>query len=39
MKYRKRMRPSIDKKVFRKTADRGKVVNLNPGVSRGGILF
>lgn len=37
--YRKRMRKSIDRKVFKHTADRGKQVNVNPGISRGGILF
>ena len=39
MAYRKRMHASLDKKIFRKTADRGKVVNLGRITSRGGILF
>lgn len=39
MKYRKRMSKRIDRKVFTHTADKGKTVNLNPGCSRGGILF
>ena len=39
MSYRRRMRASIDKRVFRKTADKGKAVNLGRITSRGGILF
>ena len=39
MAYRKRMSARKDQKIFRKTADRGKAVNLGRITSRGGILF
>lgn len=33
---RQRMKPSIDKKVFRNTAVKSKKININPVVYRGG---
>lgn len=37
--YRKRMKPRKDKKVFRSTAAKTKMVNLASSVQRGGIRF
>lgn len=34
---RSRMRPSIDKKLFRRTAVKSKKINVNPTIYRGGI--
>lgn len=34
---RKKMRPKKDKKVFRCTAAKSKMININPTVFRGGI--
>lgn len=34
---RKRMRPSKDRKVFRRTAVSSKKININPTIYRGGI--
>lgn len=34
---RKRMRPSNDRKVFRRTASKSKKININPTIYRGGI--
>ena len=34
---RKRVSPSKDRKIFRKTADKSRLVNLKPVVMRGGI--
>lgn len=39
MAYRKRMHSRLDQKIFRKTADKGKSVNIGRIRSRGGILF
>lgn len=33
----KHMRKSVDKKIFRNTAERTRVINLSPRISRGGI--
>ena len=33
----KHLRKSVDKKIFRHTAERTKAINLAPRVSRGGI--
>lgn len=37
MKSRSRVKPSRDKRIFSKTANRTKAINVNPGVMRGGI--
>lgn len=37
MSYRKKVRPSKDKKIFRKAADATKKMNIIPKVMRGGI--
>lgn len=37
--YRKRVPKHLDKKIFSKTADKGKSVNIARTTSRGGILF
>ncbi len=34
---RKKMRPSSDKKMFRRTASKSKKININPKIFRGGI--
>lgn len=34
---RKRMKPSKDRKVFRRTAVSSKKININPSIYRGGI--
>lgn len=34
---RKRTRPGLDKKVFRRTAVKSKKININPTIFRGGI--
>ena len=34
---RKRMKPSKDRKVFRRTAVKSKKININPTIYRGGI--
>lgn len=34
---RKRVRKSKDKRIFRKTADKSRLINLKPVVMRGGI--
>nr|DAV55147.1 MAG TPA: hypothetical protein [Microviridae sp.] len=34
---RKRMKPSKDRKVFRRTAVSSKKININPTIYRGGI--
>uniref|UniRef100_A0AAU8AVW5 Uncharacterized protein n=2 Tax=unclassified Microvirus TaxID=338099 RepID=A0AAU8AVW5_9VIRU len=34
---RKKMRPSTDKKMFRRTASKSKKININPKIFRGGI--
>ena len=34
---RKKMKPRKDKKVFRRTAEKTRVVNVGPTVARGGI--
>lgn len=34
---RKKMKPKLDKKVFRNTAVKSKKINVNPVVYRGGI--
>lgn len=34
---RKRMRPKVDKRVFSHTASKGKKINVNPRIERGGI--
>lgn len=36
---RKRMRKRLDKRIFAKTANKGKAVNITYSTSRGGILF
>lgn len=36
---RKRMHARRDQRIFRKTADKGKAINLGRITSRGGILF
>lgn len=38
-KYRVRVKPRKDARIFRKTADKGKAINLGRITSRGGILF
>lgn len=37
--YRKRVPKYTDMKIFRRTADKGKAVNIARYTSRGGILF
>lgn len=39
MAYRKKTKPSLDKKIFRNTAKGTKKVNINPKIMRGGIRF
>lgn len=34
---RKRLKKKLDRKIFRRTADKTKKINVNPTVSRGGI--
>lgn len=34
---RRRMRPSTDRKIFKRTAAKSKKININPTVFRGGI--
>lgn len=34
---RRRMVPSVDKKIFKRTAAKSKKININPTVFRGGI--
>lgn len=34
---RRRMRPSQDKRIFRRTASKSKKINVDPTVFRGGI--
>ena len=34
---RNRVRPSRDKKIFGRTADKTKKININPKIARGGI--
>lgn len=34
---RKKMRKSVDKKVFRRTASKAKKINIEPKIYRGGI--
>lgn len=34
---RKKMKPGKDQKVFRRTAAKGKKININPTIFRGGI--
>lgn len=34
---RKKTRPKIDKKIFRRTASKSKKININPTIFRGGI--
>lgn len=37
MSHRARMRPRVDKKMFRRTAVKSKKINIEPKVYRGGI--
>lgn len=37
MSYRKKVKPSKDRKIFRKAADATKKMNITPKVMRGGI--
>lgn len=39
MAYRKKVKPSVDKKVFTNTAKKKKLVNIKPKPARGGIRF
>lgn len=34
---RKKMKPKLDNKIFRRTAARSKKININPKIFRGGI--
>ena len=34
---RKKMKPSKDRKIFRRTAKKSKKINVNPTIYRGGI--
>lgn len=33
----KKTRPSVDRKIFRRTASKSKKININPVIFRGGI--